>query len=101
MKDTLLAGSGAAVGALARYALGVLIPSPLTLLVAINAVGCFLIARWKPSPFWTIGVLGGFTSYSAFQAQFSLPYFAAMLGTCLLAYLFGELTTSRKRLTPS
>ncbi|MDU0479837.1 CrcB family protein [Staphylococcus chromogenes] len=90
MKHTLLAGVGAALGALARYGLGLLFPAGPGLLLAINAAGCLAIARLKPSPFVTTGMLGGFTSYSAFQASFSFEYAAITFATCLGCYFLGR-----------
>jgi CrcB protein len=80
----LLAALGGALGALARWALGEALPSPggwpwATLLV--NLTGCLLLglliavvavrlpeARW-PRPFLAVGVLGGFTTFSAFAVE--------------------------------
>jgi CrcB protein len=81
----VLAAAGGAVGALARWGVATALPgSPghwpwATLLV--NLLGCFLIgtlsavlarrrveATW-PRPFLGVGVLGGFTTYSAFAVE--------------------------------
>ena len=81
----LLAAAGGAVGALARWAVAEALPSATggwpwaTLLV--NLTGCFLIgvlfavlaARsaeppWA-RPFLGVGVLGGYTTYSAFAVE--------------------------------
>lgn len=87
--STIQAGLGASLGAVARYSLGLLIPHAW-LLLAINATGCFAIARLKPSPFWTVGLLGGFTSYSAIQATESPTLFAVMMAVCLASYWTGS-----------
>lgn len=80
----LLAALGGALGALARWAVAETMPSPLgwpwaTLLV--NVTGCFLIgallavlAVRSPEPSWArtflgVGVLGGYTTYSAFAVE--------------------------------
>ena len=81
----LLAALGGALGALARWAIAEALPfSPpgwpwATLLV--NLAGCFLIglllavlAGRSPEPPWArplvgVGVLGGFTTYSAFAVE--------------------------------
>ncbi|TFV67873.1 UNVERIFIED_ORG: fluoride efflux transporter CrcB [Bacillus sp. AZ43] len=81
----LLAALGGALGALARWALAEALPaSPggwpwATMLV--NLAGCFLIgillavlAARSPEPAWArpflaVGVLGGFTTYSAFAVE--------------------------------
>jgi fluoride exporter len=80
----LLAALGGALGALARWAVAEAVPSPggwpwATLLV--NLAGCFAIgallaalAARSPEPAWArpfvgVGVLGGFTTYSAFAVE--------------------------------
>jgi fluoride exporter len=81
----LLAALGGVLGALARWAVATALPhSPggwpwATLLV--NLTGCLLLgvltavvarrlpeAAW-PGPFLAVGVLGGFTTYSAFAVE--------------------------------
>jgi CrcB protein len=80
----VLAALGGALGALARWAATALPSSPggwpwATLLV--NLTGCLLLglliavvavrlpeARW-PRPFLAVGVLGGFTTFSAFAVE--------------------------------
>jgi fluoride exporter len=80
----LLAAIGGALGALARWALSEVVPSPAgwpwaTLLV--NGTGCFLlgvllgiVGRRSPVPAWVtpflgVGVLGGYTTYSTFAVE--------------------------------
>ena len=80
----LLAALGGALGALARWAVAEALPSPggwpwATLLV--NLTGCLLIgallaglAARDPEPAWVrpllgVGVLGGYTTYSAFAVE--------------------------------
>jgi fluoride exporter len=80
----LLAALGGALGALARWALAEVVPSPggwpwATLLV--NLSGCFLLgalfavlAARSPEPSWArpflgVGVLGGYTTYSSFAVE--------------------------------
>ncbi len=81
----LLAALGGALGALARWAVGAALPSSpagwpwATLLV--NLGGCLLLGAllavlaartpeaWWPRPFLAVGVLGGFTTYSAFAVE--------------------------------
>ena len=81
----LLAALGGALGALARWGIAELLPSSpagwpwATLLV--NLTGCLLLgalfavlaahapdASW-PRPFLAVGVLGGYTTYSAFAVE--------------------------------
>jgi fluoride exporter len=80
----LLAALGGALGALARWGLSLALPSPggwpwATLLV--NLTGCLLLgvliavggarrpeAAWV-RPFLAVGVLGGYTTFSAFAVE--------------------------------
>jgi CrcB protein len=81
----LLAALGGALGALARWAVAAALPSypagwPWATLL-VNLSGCLLLgvllavlaartpeASW-PRPFLAVGVLGGFTTYSAFAVE--------------------------------
>ena len=80
----VLAALGGALGALARWGLAEVLPSPggwpwATLLV--NLTGCFLlgalfavVAAHSPEPPWArpflgVGVLGGYTTYSSFAVE--------------------------------
>jgi CrcB protein len=77
----LVVGAGGAVGALARFGIALELPhDPSELPVAtllVNVVGCLLLgvlvggwpkARWL-RPFVGTGVLGGFTTFSAFALE--------------------------------
>jgi fluoride exporter len=81
----LLAALGGAVGAAARWGVGTALPwTPGTwpwATFTVNLLGCFLMgvllavlaarrpeASW-PRPFLGVGVLGGFTTYSAFAVE--------------------------------
>jgi CrcB protein len=81
----VLAALGGALGALARWAAATALPSfpggwPWATLL-VNLTGCLLLglliavvavrlpeARW-PRPFLAVGVLGGFTTFSAFAVE--------------------------------
>jgi CrcB protein len=77
----LVVAAGGAVGSLARYAVAVALPHeraelPVATLL-VNVVGCLLLgvlvggwprARWL-RPFAGTGVLGGFTTFSAFALE--------------------------------
>ena len=79
---------GGAVGALARFILSHILPEawghmPLPMMI-VNVTGCFLmgvlaslmLTLWSPSPslkaFLLPGLLGGFTTFSAFAWEFGL-----------------------------
>ncbi|AKK11785.1 putative membrane protein [Corynebacterium uterequi] len=57
---------GAALGALARWLVGLALGGALATTLLINVVGCVAIGYVRPGPFWGTGVLGGFTSMSTF-----------------------------------
>ena len=98
-------GLGGALGAIARVGLSGLLPSfaaqiPFTIL-CVNAVGCFLAGvsvelmafYWNASlnirHFLIQGVLGGFTTFSAFAIEFGDLYGR---GSHYLAILYATLT---------
>jgi fluoride exporter len=81
----LLAALGGALGALARWAVAVALPSSPTgwpwATLLVNLTGCFLLgalfallaarfpdAAW-PRHLLAVGVLGGYTTYSAFAVE--------------------------------
>jgi len=77
MKNSLLVGIGGMIGALLRYGVTVVIPD-MILLWIVNGVGSFIlgwfsgraVATGKTAPIlWTTGVLGSFTTFSAFSAE--------------------------------
>ncbi|QGU01351.1 camphor resistance protein CrcB [Corynebacterium kalinowskii] len=90
-------GCGAAIGAVARYALVTLDPAGLWTTVCINVLGCFLMGWRRPTAFWGTGVLGGFTTFSAYElAVMTLPLataasvaMATVVG-CLCAWVLGD-----------
>jgi CrcB protein len=97
---------GGAVGALARYGVGLLLPhSPGTFPLAtfgINVVGGFLIGalivvitEWMQAhplvrPFLVTGILGGFTTFSTYAVDSEQLLAAGHVGTALL-YIAGTL----------
>lgn len=108
----LAVGLGGALGALARYGLSVTIGQNGVLVA--NIIGCFLIGTLVSffalktsvhapvSLFLTVGLLGGFTTFSAFSletmamidAHRYLPaatYVLASVGGGLLAFITGRL----------
>lgn len=94
-------GFGGALGAMARVALGYILPSqilgiPMQML-CVNILGCLSIgvltqvfANYWPASmsmksFLVPGLLGGFTTFSAFALEFGLLY---EKGFYLLAFLY-------------
>ncbi|MHA2789747.1 CrcB family protein [Corynebacterium sp. S7] len=118
IKEGLLVGVGAALGALTRYGLlfvvATLLPSPgndVAVTLVINIVGCFAMGLFAPGLFWGTGFLGGFTTYSAFalavaQSEFTdavvlaAVTFIASVGAYLLAdFLRGRWKKSSRSLS--
>ncbi len=98
--------AGGVLGSLARYGLQVAFPHAVTefgwATFAINVSGCFLIGvlmvlithRWPARrllrPFLGVGVLGGFTTFSAYAVDIDQAILAGAVGTAL-AYLVATL----------
>ena len=117
MKTLLFVAAGGAIGASARYLVGVgsgrLIGYGFPWgTLTVNVLGCFIMGllieamalRWSVSnelrAFLTVGILGGFTTFSAFSADFALLfardqylaaglYLAASVGLSIGALLLG------------
>lgn len=115
--------AGGALGALARYATDRLLPRPDGLplsTLTVNVVGCFLMGLLvaailrRPDahpvlrPFLAVGVLGGFTTFSAYAADIraalvegrvatALVYAVATLVLCVGAAWLGLLLGARRR----
>jgi fluoride exporter len=119
MRVLLLIGSGSFIGGVARYLISQLVQNrtpgsfPYGTLV-VNIAGCFLIgllfgliekghvpAEWKF--FLATGILGGFTTFSAFshesfgmmqngQHTYAVLYITISIGAGLLATFLGFLT---------
>ena len=94
----VLVAFGGAIGAVLRYALGLALTFPYGTLAA-NALGCFAMgialvvlmeqsARAQWAPFVMTGVLGGFTTYSAFALD-TLKLFEAGQFASATGYAFG------------
>jgi fluoride exporter len=83
-------GLGGAIGATIRVALGKLLPLTIMgvpfYILGINIIGCFIMGlltelmalHWSASDnlryFLITGILGGFTTFSAFALEFGLLY---------------------------
>jgi fluoride exporter len=89
VKTLLFVAGGGAIGASARYLVGVVCGRLLGTgfpfgTLAVNVIGCLVMGllieamalRWTVSndlrAFLTVGILGGFTTFSAFSADFAL-----------------------------
>ena len=96
MKNALLVGLGAMIGAMARYGLLVAIAKPPWTIALINISGSFLLgiaaAVWAKDHPWRLflgtGVLGGYTTYSTFSMdiveQFQRKEYLAAIGNVSL-----------------
>jgi fluoride exporter len=102
----LVIGVGGSLGAAARWSVSQLLTPvdggfPLATFV-VNVVGCLLLGvlmvlvtdRWPPSryrrPFLGVGVLGGFTTFSTFEAE-ARELVAGGHGLLAAAYVVGSL----------
>lgn len=95
---------GGALGALARHGMNVWVGLPWSTF-AVNVIGCLLIgalmvlisARWPRSrlirPFFGVGVLGGFTTFSAYVLDFHQLSANGHLGVAVL-YLAGTVVSA-------
>ena len=105
-KEGLAIGFGASFGALARFAFTPLIapepPAEIIIIFIINFIGCFLMGRFDPGPFWGRGMIGGFTTFSAvsFLAMqtSALHAFMYMAGTMVVGLAAWELGHAFRRL---
>ncbi|GBU25048.1 hypothetical protein R83H12_01687 [Fibrobacteria bacterium R8-3-H12] len=105
MKLSLIIGLGSFIGGLSRYLLSLLMqakttsPFPLHTLI-INLAGCFLIGivfgffdRGQISQEWKLfiatGILGGFTTFSAFSLE-TLTLFRGGYAGYALLYIFAS-----------
>ena len=97
LRQGLTVGAGAALGAGLRLGLTEVIGAGFLPVLLINVLGSFLMGRLRPGPFWGTGVLGGFTTFSAFAlllvdapvAQLG-AYLAATAVGCVGAWLLGD-----------
>ena len=106
MKILLLIGTGSFIGGVSRYLLSLLIQTkttsqfPLPTLI-VNIIGCFLIGivfvgfdKWQLSNEWKLffatGLLGGFTTFSAFSIETFNLFRSGYTGYALL-YIFSSL----------
>lgn len=96
--EGIAAGLGAALGATLRY-LAIGLFAGLWPLIIINVLGSFLMGRTRPGVFWGKGVLGGFTSFSAYALVVADPageifvrcaYAAGTIVLCIVAWLLGD-----------
>jgi len=103
MKLIFLIGTGSFIGGVLRYLLSLLILSKTTYLfpfstLAVNITGCFVIGlfmgvcikvqipqAWEL--FLTTGILGGFTTFSAFSNESIFLFRAGYAGYALLYIL--------------
>ncbi len=100
----LVIAAGGALGGALRYLVNEAVPAsgfPWATFIE-NVTGCFLLGAlmvylldvWSPNrylrPFLAVGVLGGFTTFSAYTVE-TRALLAEGRGPAALAYLFGSL----------
>lgn len=94
LKAALYVGCGAALGSMVRHATILTLGPSFVTITLINICGCFAIGAMKPGPFWTIGFLGGFSSYSTYlvmtyQAH-NAVYLVVEVIFCMGAWFLGD-----------
>lgn len=97
IRQAIIVGAGAVVGALARFALLLFFGEGMWPVLAINVSGALLMGWLRPGPFLGAGVLGGFTTFSAFaalaasqSAATAVAYGAVTVVGCVIAWLAGD-----------
>lgn len=97
IREALFVGAGAAVGALARFALLLVFGEDLGPILLINLLGALLLGVLRPGAFLGAGVLGGFTTFStfaaltlAYSATTAAAYLTATIVGCVIAWLLGD-----------
>lgn len=97
ISEALRIGSGAVIGALARFAFIGLFGDQLWQVLVINLLGSLLMGLVRPGAFLGAGVLGGFTTYSTFIALtlaqtplWAAVYLVSMVLGCLGSWLLGD-----------
>ncbi|MGD7003739.1 fluoride efflux transporter family protein [Corynebacterium halotolerans] len=97
IREALSIGAGAAIGALARFALLLAFGEELWPVLGINLVGSLVMGRLQPGAFVGAGVLGGFTTFSTFAALTARTspgtaagYAVATVLGCVLAWMIGD-----------
>lgn len=103
-----LVGAGGAIGALGRFGLDQAFGFSPWATLCVNVLGCLAIgvamvrvAHRASAPFWIAGVLGGFTTFSAFAVDavllmlddsfgWALAYIGATLALALCAVPLGQ-----------
>lgn len=100
--------AGGALGSLARWAVAEALPHQTDQIAAstwvVNATGAFVIGAlmhlitevWPPRrlvrPFWGVGVLGGYTTFSTYALDMHHLLAAGQLGRAVVYYLGTVLT---------
>ena len=98
MAAALLIFLGGGLGAVLRHLAGLLAPGPLATM-AINVAGSFLIGLLVAMPagnmrlFLAVGMLGGFTTFSAFSLE-ALELWQRGQTALALAYVLGSVILS-------
>lgn len=110
MKLMLAIAAGGAIGSVLRYLLGALVHRAMPVLfplgtLVVNVVGClavgfayvWMVERYGVSvesrSFVIVGILGGFTTFSAFSLDVALLFDRARLGATV-SYLLGSVGLS-------
>ena len=104
--EPVVVGAGAALGAVARYGVMLAVPAASVVLL-VDAVACLAMGYFAPGKFWGMGVLGGFSTWSAVAVAAARSSAIGALATlvmyfvvCVGAWLLGDAWRARSRRRP-
>lgn len=93
----MLIGIGAAIGALVRFVTLAIFGEELFPVAVLDMIACFLMGYLAPGPFGGAGMLGGFSTYSAFVGlaftelgSHQVVYVAGIIIACTICWLGGD-----------
>lgn len=96
-REALIIGIGAAIGALVRFVTLAIFGEELFPVAVLDMIACFLMGYLAPGPFGGAGMLGGFSTYSAFVGLASTElgshqvlYVAGIIIACTICWLGGD-----------
>ncbi|MDK8546233.1 CrcB family protein [Corynebacterium pseudodiphtheriticum] len=96
-REALMIGIGAAIGALVRFVTLAIFGEELFPVAVLDMIACFLMGYLAPGPFGAAGMLGGFSTYSAFVGlaftelgSHQVFYVIGIVLACMFCWLGGD-----------
>ena len=94
LREGVVVGIGAAAGSIVRYILTLIFGTGMVVVLLINIAGCFLFGVTKPAAWWSVGFLGGFSTYAtAIVLSYrgvDLVYLTVTVVLCLSGWALGD-----------